>query len=615
MIPAIPSETYFPGRKGSPVQGGMAIGTGLVIPEDEQEKLKWISGMFAQAAQYRARWDKHWPRFWQLWEGNHYYGKTVYTLTRAVINQIFSTVETFVGHVADTMAPPSAYARRAELREKAKTVTKWLQTEWDKSGAEYQIQTFVRSAAVCGVGWVEIPWDASRSDGKGGVGYIPKDERFMFISPEAKNLNEALYLIEASNVPREFVENTWEKGAEVPPGIWMPQVNNTRAYTNGSPDMDNITSFLTTDGSQSGTTNQTQNEQGTTSKSMVTLLKCYIRQKDGGMRLIIIANGLILQDGPSPYDDDEFPYVMLNLIPTLDTAYGRSLVQFVESLQEVIDCSLSYLLDVQRFAADPMLGVSSLNLEEGQIVENVPGAILPDMSLGSGNGQGFYWLNGPGFNQSWMQILESVIGAMDSVLGRVDVLKGERPAGVNTLGGLEIIRDEANVRVRNLVRWVRKAVKESYLLMLSRLRQFVHDEQVLRVPSKRGEEDYITVNPEVGQTLEGQPIQDKTIPDDAEFELDFGPEEPGGEQAKREFVLTLLTTPAEDGKPLVTRKWALDKLDIQEKDEILQEIQAASQAEAEAMAAQEAAAGGQQAAADPVAEDPMRAISALFEGA
>ena len=606
------TDVYFPGRKGAPVQGGVAVSNGLVIPEDEQQKLKFLANMFQQSSAYRARWDKHWPRFWNLWEGNHYYARTVHTLTRAVINQIFSTIETFVGHVADVIMPPNLYGREPGMKEKAKLITKWLKAEWDQSGAEYEMQHVVRSAAATGVGWIELPWDQTKRNGRGGTSFVPRDEKFMFLSPHARELHEALYLIDASNVPREYVENCWERGKDVPPGIWMPQVNNQRVYTGASPEAEGVGSFLTTDGSQSGQSTVANSEQGA-NKELVTLMKAWIRQQDGTMRLLIVSNGLILQDGPSPYEDDDFPYVKLNLLPTLDGGYGRSLIQFIEGLQEVIDNSLSYMLDVQRFAADPMLAVSGTNLEEGHIIENMPGAILPDKSLMAGQGQGYYWLQGPGFNQSWMQILESVIQAMDSVLGRVDVLKGERPAGVNTLGGLEIIRDEANVRVRNLIRWVRASVKRCYILMLSRLRQFVHSEQSMRVADKKGREEFITVNPIVGQTLEGQPIQEPTIPEGTEFDFDFGPEEPGGEQAKKEFIFQMLATPAEDGLPLITRRAALDQFNVDDRDEILKEFEALKQQQAEEAAAVEQA-KTQQGPVDPVEQDPMRALSELFGG-
>ena len=602
----VPGQSNYLGNKGSPQHGGMAASAAVQMPEEERERVKFIGQMFQKAAQYRAVWDKHWPRYWNLWEGNHYYAKTVHTLTRGIINQIYSQIETMVGHVADVLTPPNVFARGSEGRDKAELISKWLKTAWDTSNGDTEMQHVVRSASVCGVGWLEVPWDSTAANGRGDIALIPCDERFIFLSPHAKTLRDALYLIDARNVPREYVEKAWERGAEVPPGVWFPQVSNKRTYQ-GEGDGDSLTETLTTDGTQSGWSQLSSGAEGG-GKDLVTLLKVWTRQQDSTMRLTVVANGVILQDGPSPYDDEDFPYVQVNLLPTLDTYCGRSLVQFVEGLQEVVDESLSYLLDVQRYAADPMLVVAVENLEEANVIENMPGAILPDRTQGNG----YNWLNGPGFNQSWMTILDSIINSMDSVLGRVDVLKGEQPAGVNTLGGLEIIRDEANVRIRNLMRWVKAGVKRAYLLILARLRQFAIEEREMRVANKKGREEYIKVNPVKGHGLDGEPRQEKTIPENVEFEVDFGPEEPGGEQARREFVMGLLTTPAEDGLPMVTRRWALEQLDIQEKEELLQEFDEIHQMQAKAAQQEAGTKNGGGAPPEPGESDPMEVIKSVF---
>src|SRR5262245_33377696 len=101
MLVGVPGQVFIPGQNGSPMQGALGMSNSLVTTPDEQERVKELTGMFQQASQFRSRWDRHWPRFWNLWEGNHYYTKIVHTLTRAVINQVFSSIETFVGHVAD----------------------------------------------------------------------------------------------------------------------------------------------------------------------------------------------------------------------------------------------------------------------------------------------------------------------------------------------------------------------------------------------------------------------------------------------------------------------------------------------------------------------------------
>ena len=605
------------GSKDLPLQKAAMGYPGLDVPQEDKEKVKLVWKMLQQAKAFRSTRDRHWGRWWDLWESNHYSGKIVQTLSRAIVNQVFSSVETFVGHVVDILLPPDVYARMPNYKDKAKALTKWLQVIWDRSGAKAEIEHVVRSSAVTGIGWAEIPWDETLSGGRGEPAFDPLDERTMFVSPHARNVQKALYIQEAKNVPREYVESAWELGSKVPPGIWDPSLSGQRGYAPGGQGMGY--GEFTDDNSKTGYARYGDVQSGKENAGLVTLVKSWIRQRSGKMRLLIVSNGILLNpesleqpdNEVSPYEDEDFPYVAFNLIPTLDSPYGRSMIQFIEGLQEILNTSLSQILDAQHYAADPMLVVNDVNTEQGNIIENMPGAVLFDQSP---NGNGFQWLQGPGFNQSWMQVLEIVTDALDSVLGRVDVLRGERPAGVNTLGGLEIIRDEANVRVRNLIRWVKASVKRCYLLIISRLRQFVKDQRMVRFLSKSGKEEYIEINPVVGAKPDGSPIVDFTIPPDAEFDLEFGKEEPGGEQAKKEFVFQVMATLAEDGLPLGTRAWALEKLQIEDAERILQEIEAEKGAQAEAAAAQAAPAqaGAPQ---QPVSQDPMAELAGLFEPA
>lgn len=550
--------------------------------EDEEAIVKMVAGLWMKAKEYRRPYDRHDARFWDLWEGNHWQSRISHTLTRAVVNQAHSAVETFVGHALDGMVDPQVKARKPELREKAKLIEKWLTYEWDANDVAQQGEHVVRSAAVTGRGWWNVEWDQSRLGGRGDVAILPVDERYVWASPHARTYEELRYLIDARNVPRDWLEANFERAAEVPPGVWDGTLSATRAYAaTDDRDIGAWQEFKTTDGKYTNVSLE-KGGRGKGQADLATFVRAYIRQDDGSMRLVIVANGVLLQDGPSPYDDEDFPYACLSLIPGTDSLYGKPLIQFIEGLQEILNNSMSYLLDQQRYSSDPMLVVDEENVEQGQLIDNSPGAVLSNSSQ---RGQGYYWLQAPGFNQGWLEVQRVITEYMDSVLGRVDILRGERPAGVDTLGGLEVVRDQANVRLRKFTEHVRAAVKRVYKLTLSRLRQFAKDERTIRYVTRGGQEDFAQVNPAAGTGPDGMPVQEQTIESENEFDVAFGKDVPGGRQARIELAMTLAGTPAEDGLPMVDRQFVLEECEVEEAPEVMRRMAAMAQSQAEAQAA------------------------------
>lgn len=590
--------------------GGLLGGTN---DAEEAQTVRKVKQMLVKSKNWKALWSKDHDRWWNYWESNHYKGRISKTITQAVVNIVWSQIETFVAHVMDALPEPIARARRPEMKEKAKLATKWLKYAADVNDLEQEMIHPTRSAAVTGAGWLRVTWNWTKLGNKGDAEIRSVDDKYMFPAPYSRNLPEAAYLIEAKNIPRDWAIKTWSEKAHLfPPGTTDSTLSNIRQFsepetTQSAP---NAAILTTTTGSESRWTGS-RNVEGTRRTDLVTLIEAWIRQDDGHMRYVAIVNDVLCQDDLSPYDDDDFEHVVFNLIPTLDTIQGRSLVQFVEGLQDILNSTFSNLMDQQRFSADPMLGVASTNLEEAQIIENTPGSVLPDAHLAAHGSPGYYWLQGPGFNQAWMQIQEVVNEYMDSVLGRVDILRGERPAGVNTLGGLEIVREQANVRVRGMLRWVRASLKRVYKLVLSRLRQFAKDERQLRIIGRMGQEEFVTVNPVTGASLQGELEQEFTLED--EFDIELGKEVPGGRQAELELALTLAATPAEDGLPMVDRQYVLEKALEDEAPEVLARMTQMAAAQAQAQPAEGTQPGTPPGQAPPE-EDPIDVLQEMFSG-
>jgi hypothetical protein len=587
-MPVFSSQVDAPSQKDGGVQSiltgaGPGIMTARQSPEDEATA-KLVLESFHKARRWRSAYDRHWPRWYALWEGEHWKHKVSHTLTQAIVNMVHSACETFVGHISDAMGDPNVFSNNPAYKRKALAISKWLKYTEQHNNLDSEIDHAVRSACVTGIGWLGVDWDETENSNKGDALIKAIDERFMFPAPYCRDLRECLYLIEAKNVPREFISRTYERAELVPSGTLDVSLTNVRTYNPQSQQGDTYAAFSTTDGSQTSWTRQAS-AGGPGYSDLVTLMKMYSRQDDGTMRLTVVANGVVLDDGKSPYDDDDYPYAQVNILPTLDCIFGRGLTQFIEGLQELLDLTVSYQFDQQRYDSDPMMGVHFTNIEDGNYIDNNPGAILVDHTP---NGRGYYWVQAPGANPHWVQIQETVKQYIDEVLGRVDVLKGEHTPGVDTLGALEIIRDEANVRLRKQIKWVRASKKRVSLLTLSRLRQFAEDERMFRITGKFGQEEYVTVNQNMGVDPDGNLAKDITIPKNVEFDLEFENQPPGGDQARHEQAMQLLNTKCEDGFPAVDRQYVLEQFRVNDIQTLMQRFGSMKSAQAQAQVQQQA---------------------------
>lgn len=509
-----------------------------LLPEEDKQKARMVWDMYQKAKRWKLSfgWEAT-SRWWDLWRGKQWSKKRQSSFTMAVVNQIYSQVETFLGHLQDDIPDPTVQPRNPSQKDIADICGKLLKWVDELNEFGIGIESPVRAAMVTGLGVLRNDWDFSLDRGRGAPRYIHTDENAIFVSPWSKRLQDAEYVIEAKNIPISFIRKNWqERGVLVSPGTWDPSISPNRGvYGEGlGTRVGEIAAFTTTDGAQ---TQMSRSTISTKDKDLCTLIEAWIRQEDGSLRYLAVANGVVLQDGPSPYDDEKYPYIFINVIRNKDHVYGCSLVEQVEILQTLINELVSYMIDQQRYESDTPIVVKQENIEEGKIFSNAPGETYIDRDP---SGHGYYLLSKPGANPRWLEIIQNIRDFMQQIGGNVDILRGERPAGVSTLGGMEIIREEANVLVSKMTKQVIASIRQNYLLTVSRLQQFMTDSRTIRVTGDRNQTQFIQLNKKNTLAADGQWTLLNTIPEDFECEIDFMPEPPGGFQAKLERDLQLL---------------------------------------------------------------------------
>lgn len=582
------------------LMASMTPSQAATLTESDRKKAEMLWGMYQAARKWKEECGMGagtCAQRWDFWRGRQWTRRRPQNLSMCVINITYEQTETFVGSIGSDLPETSVLARKPDGKETAEVITKLLNWTHDINDQETDVELPVRSAVVTGTGIRRVDWDW-QLDGKRGAPRLTfVDEAFIFFAPHTKRVQDASYIIEAKNVPLEEIRKRWpDRGWQVPGGPWegslSPVYGPAGTLTQGG--SGDVAAFTIPDGTQ---TQQSSSIQKKKDKNLATLMEAWIRQDDGTLRYVVCANGLILQDGLSPYDDDLYPYTAYNVIRNKDSVYGISLVELLESMQKEINEVHSYALDQQRYESDTPIVVNTANMDEGKVFTNSSGSVYYDNAPG---GNGYYLLSKPGANPKWFEMEDRLHSKARSISGGVDILHGERPAGVTTLGGMEIIKEQANVVVSKMTKHVMAAIKNEDRLIVRRIIQFMKDERVVRVTGIGGEEEHVTVNERSSLDMNGEWQRTNVIPDDFEADVDFTPTPPGGFQAKFERGMAM------HAAGIVDPQYVLEEI-----DEPLAKIQGVQERMAqaqEAAAKAEAAAKGQVPPGQDAEEDPHQLL-------
>lgn len=584
---------------------GSSVAAADQMSEQDFAVAKQLWGLYSKAKRFKLKnGAENWQRYRDFWDGKQWQRQRAAGLSQAVINIIFETIETQTGHIVDDIPPMVANARNPDDRETAQMVTKLLAWADDLNHTDVNLEKPVRSCAITGFAVRRVDWDKAMDGHRGAPRYSFVDEDNFFTSPYAveTDLSDAEYVVQARNLPAAFVRKNWEKGKYVPAGTWDGSLTPGRGLTSDA--NSGYSAFTTTDGSATQLTKPKNAEDK--QKELVTLLEFWIRRDDGEIQYIVCCNGIILQNDVSPYDDGKYPFAIYNFISSKSSVYGYGIVQFIERLQTMLNESASYELDQQRYESDSPLVVNSANIVEGKRLDNLPGKVLTDRTP---DGRGYYVLNRQGAGNRWPDIEERFLQRIRDISGNVDILRGERPAGITTMGGLEIVRDEANVLIAKIVKHVVAARIDETTLCVNRLRQFFTAPRMVRITGAGNQQEYIEANKPVGFKPDGEAELANTIPEDFEADISFVPEPPGGMQAKLERDLALLQAGVIDAQ-FVLEDLDFDRARVDEMTARMEE-QAAAAAQAEQQAANPGAVPPEESMAP---EDMAEQVSQMMAG-
>jgi hypothetical protein len=215
------------------------------------------------------------------------------------------------------------------------------------------------------------------------------------------------------------------------------------------------------------------------------ITKYVIKKKYPNGRYLCIANGMVLEDGPLPFDDGQIPFEKYNNYILSREFFGISEIEQLESPQIVFNKILGFSLDCMAMMGNPIWIVDTEAQVQTEDLVNQPGSVVEKTK-----GSEVRREQGLGINPSFFQMLDRLTEWFGQVAGNGEFSRGESPGGVTAASAIEQLISVSRIRIKQKQRNLDGYLKTCGLHYKNRVFQFYSAPRVFRITNSQGAEQY-----------------------------------------------------------------------------------------------------------------------------
>jgi hypothetical protein len=483
----------------------------------------------------------------------------------AVINHIFSTIETIKPIMFSTLPKPIVIPMREDAFDKCIKIQRALEYEWRRSKLYPKIIQYITNGLIYGTSVIGLFWD-EKDNSIGNV--VPKiiSPFNFFIDPMATSIDEAEYVMYA--VYKSFgqlVKAYPEKKEEL-----------ERSKTN---DIDENLSFG----------KETQNV-----KNQLLYIECYMKDyatdtlfedeldEEGNVtgnkykvtklkypngRRIVIAGDVLLYDGKNPYDTEKFPFVEWKCYDVPNEFWGISEAEVLISVNKEMCSLMNDVIDNAHLNGNPIWVVdknsgvekNSLTNRKGLVVRKNPGTEVTRQAPPPL----------PAYIQNIISDLKYDIQVLSGVF---DATRGERPVSVTSGVAIESLQESSQGRIKLKTQNLETCLSDLSSLWLKMMQKFWSVPRTVTTMGGQYEPNTFILQ---GTNLAMEIMDKDDVDGDFDIEILTGSTMAVNRSARLEQIIRLAQTPAEDGMPIIDRRAVLEYTELDNVDDIIKRFEQA----------------------------------------
>jgi len=493
--------------------------------EAERKAIALVNKLFAKAKSYRQQYDQHWMDYYRMFRGKQWKEQRPSYRHSEVINKIFQTIQSVVPVMTDARQRFEYLAQDPSDMEFAKILDEVAESDWQRQNWTFKLAEIIFDGHFYGTGLSECGYDGKARYNQGQITLDSLDPFYFFPDPDARDCNErASFMIyaepiEVSKLKREYPEKAPFIKADLIDLVQGSKTDvdvvrfrspvDTKTIIEGTSVYDasvrdqalKMTVYLKSEEVEE----EEKRSVGPDGQEVVEYEK---RLKYPNGRKICVAGGVLLHDGPNPFDDGLFPYARLVNYIDPRTFWGISEIEQLQSPQKIYNKLISFALDVLTLMGNPIwicddtAGIDTDNLvnRPGLVVEKTPGTEVRREE-------------GVQLQPYVLQLAETMRNSVDEIAGSQEVSRGVRPEGITAASAIASLQEAAQTRIRQKSRNLDAFLQSVGQLYKNRVFQFYTTPQIIRVTNDQAASKYFKFHVQNEQQPDGSTVRKAYVRD------------------------------------------------------------------------------------------------------
>lgn len=456
-----------------------------VRDEAEIKLARKIDLLFDKYKKARSEYDFEWMDNYKFFRGRQWLEPRPAYRNAEVINIVWQTIQSQVPILTDSRPKFEFIPENPQDMQFAEIMNELAEADWQGKCWLSVLTEMLYDAKIYGTAISTLAWDQEENLGRGDLCYESAELFYCYPDPQARNINDrkSRGFIHAEPMTLEDIRRKWKKGKLVTADT-IDLLKETKVDLNPLRFRSARGDRQSYEATRFGTF-----EDQPESKALVITAYYHCDEMDEIERMVeggdgvekriyqlklrypkgrktVVANGIVLEDGPNPNEDGKIPYCKLINYTLPREFWGENEINQLKGPQRAFNKIISYALDVLVLTGNPIWIVDTTSKVDTDKLNNAPGLVV-EKSPGSEVRREA----GVQLQPYVLQLMDRLKDYVETLSGSQDITRGIPAGGVTAASAIADLQNAAQTRMRQQSRNIDAYLQEFGQQYLSQVLQ------------------------------------------------------------------------------------------------------------------------------------------------